>query len=129
MGLTIEIVTPGDGKTYPRAGDIVSIHYVGTLEDGSKFDSSFDRGRPFQVELGMGTVIKGWEEGWIYWFTCSEAYLMLKLGVLKLSKGEKAILTIPSDLAYGDQGVPPLIPPNALLKFEMELLEIHRPVS
>ncbi|KAJ8080446.1 FK506 binding protein proline rotamase rapamycin-binding protein [Marasmius sp. AFHP31] len=112
MGLTIEIVTPGDGKTYPRAGDIVSIHYVGTLEDGSKFDSSYDRGRPFQVELGSGTVIRGWEEG-----------------VQKLSKGEKAILTIPPELAYGDQGAPPLIPPDSLLKFEMELLEIHRPVS
>ncbi|KAG7088303.1 FK506 binding protein proline rotamase rapamycin-binding protein [Marasmius oreades] len=112
MGLTIEIVAPGDGKTYPRAGDIVSIHYVGTLEDGTQFDSSYDRGRPFQVELGVGAVIKGWEEG-----------------VLKLSKGEKAILTIPPNLAYGDEGVPSLIPPNALLKFEMQLLEIHRPVS
>ncbi|KAK7056923.1 hypothetical protein VNI00_002641 [Paramarasmius palmivorus] len=112
MSVTIQIVRPGDERTFPRAGDIVSIHYVGTLEDGSKFDSSFDRGRPFQVELGSNTVIKGWEEG-----------------VLRLSKGEKAILTIPPDLAYGDRGVPPLIPPNATLNFEMELLEIHRPVS
>ncbi|KAF9267316.1 peptidyl-prolyl cis-trans isomerase [Marasmius fiardii PR-910] len=130
MGLTIEIVEPGDGKTYPRAGDIVSIHYVGTLEDGSQFDSSFKRGDPFQVQLGMGKVIKGWEEGCIIGSVVLRRDVSdIQPGVLKLSKGEKAILTIPSDLAYGDKGVPPLIPPDALLKFEMTLLEIHRPVS
>ncbi|KAI3616103.1 macrolide-binding protein fkbp12 [Moniliophthora roreri] len=147
MGVTIQCVKPGDKRTFPRAGgqywfyispnlpiekfrhpDIVSIHYVGTLEDGSKFDSSFDRGRPFQVELGSNTVIKGWEEGRIH-CTYQQTYAQESAGVLRLSKGEKAILTIPPDLAYGDRGVPPLIPKNATLKFEMELLEIHRPVS
>lgn len=103
-------LVPGDGKTFPKTGDIVSIHYVATLEDGSVFDSSYDRGRPFVVEIGTGKVIQGWDEG-----------------VPLLSQGEKAILTTPPDLAYGDNGVPPLIPPNSTLIFEMELLEIIRP--
>ncbi|KIK57182.1 hypothetical protein GYMLUDRAFT_75698 [Collybiopsis luxurians FD-317 M1] len=110
MGISVKSVFPGDGKTFPQKGDIVSIHYVATLEDGTIFDSSYNRGKPFTVEIGTGQAIKGWDEG-----------------VPLLSQGEKAILTTPPDLAYGENGVPPLIPPNSTLTFEMELLEIIRP--
>nr|GAT45057.1 peptidyl-prolyl cis-trans isomerase [Mycena chlorophos] len=63
QGVTVEILKPGDGSTYPKKGDIVTIHYVGTLDDGYKFDSSVDRQKPFQTEIGVGKVIKGWDEG------------------------------------------------------------------
>jgi len=86
----------------------VSIHYVGTLTDGSKFDSSRDRHDPFVTQIGVGKVIKGWDEG-----------------VPQLSLGEKAILTCEPDYAYGARGFPPVIPPNATLKFEVELLRIN----
>jgi len=108
MGLSIVTLIPGDGKTYPKPGDTVSIHYIGTLTDGSKFDSSHDRGQPFRVKIGQGVVIAGWDEG-----------------VPKMSLGEKALLTAPPEFAYGPAGVPPIIPPNATLKFEMELLKIE----
>lgn len=98
-GVDISRLTPGDGKTFPVAGDIVTIHYVGTLEDGQKFDSSRDRGAPFKVPIGVGHVIRGWDEG-----------------VPQLSKGEKAVLTITGDYAYGERGFPGVIPPNATLK-------------
>ncbi|KAL1411285.1 FK506 binding protein proline rotamase rapamycin-binding protein [Vanrija albida] len=108
MGVTIERISPGDGKTFPKKGDKVTIHYVGTLEkDGSKFDSSRDRGSPFQCQIGVGQVIKGWDEG-----------------VPQLSLGEKAILTATPDYAYGPRGFPPVIPPNSTLKFEVELIKI-----
>ncbi|KAI8985018.1 peptidyl-prolyl cis-trans isomerase [Trametes punicea] len=109
MGVTVEVITPGDGKTFPRKGDRVKIHYVGTLLDGKKFDSSRDRGAPFETEIGVGKVIKGWDEG-----------------VPQLSLGEKAILTATPDYAYGARGFPPVIPPNSTLQFEVELLEIIR---
>jgi len=86
----------------------VTIHYVGTLLDGSKFDSSRDRNDPFVTQIGVGKVIKGWDEG-----------------VPQLSIGQKAILTATSDYAYGPRGFPPVIPPNATLKFEVELLAIN----
>ncbi|KAF5094370.1 hypothetical protein D0Z00_003575 [Geotrichum galactomycetum] len=98
MGVTIKSLSAGDGKTYPKVGDTVSIHYVGTLENGQKFDSSRDRGTPFQTPIGVGRVIKGWDEG-----------------VPQLSLGEKAVLTITGDYAYGPRGYPGLIPPNATL--------------
>ncbi|KAJ4485255.1 hypothetical protein J3R30DRAFT_3654801 [Lentinula aciculospora] len=107
MGVTIESIASGDGVTFPKDGDKVSIHYVGTLVDGTKFDSSRDRGTPFQTEIGVGKVIRGWDEG-----------------VPKLSLGEKAILTATPDYAYGTRGFPPVIPPNATLRFEVELLKI-----
>jgi len=88
----------------------VKIHYVGTLSDGTTFDSSRDRGEAFQTEIGVGKVIKGWDEG-----------------VLLLSKGQKAILTATADYAYGNRGFPPYIPPNSTLNFEMELLDIKVP--
>lgn len=108
MGVTIERLVPGDGKTFPKKGDKVKIHYVGTLMDGSKFDSSRDRGVPFETEIGVGKVIKGWDEG-----------------VLQLSLGEKANLIATPDYAYGARGFPPVIPANSTLKFEVELLKIN----
>jgi len=107
MGVEIERLTPGDGQTYPKTGDTVTIHYVGTLLDGTKFDSSRDRNKPFETEIGVGRVIKGWDEG-----------------VPQLSLGEKAVLTASPDFAYGPRGFPPVIPPNSTLKFEVELLKI-----
>ncbi|KAG8712914.1 FK506 binding protein proline rotamase rapamycin-binding protein [Ceratobasidium sp. 395] len=108
MGVEIERISPGDGKTFPKPGDKVKIHYVGTLADGSKFDSSRDRGSPFQTQIGVGRVIKGWDEG-----------------VPQLSLGEKAKLTITPDYGYGARGHPPVIPGNATLCFEVELLHIE----
>ncbi|KAJ3524834.1 hypothetical protein NMY22_g10834 [Coprinellus aureogranulatus] len=109
MGVTVEKVSPGDGKTFPKKGDHVQIHYVGTLvEGGKKFDSSRDRGVPFETEIGVGKVIKGWDEG-----------------VPQLSLGEKAILIVTHDWAYGSRGFPPVIPPNSALRFEVELLKIN----
>jgi FK506-binding protein 1 len=108
MGVSIERLSPGDGKTFPRKGDAVTIHYVGTLRNGKKFDSSRDRGEPFQTEIGVGRVIKGWDEG-----------------VPQLSLGEKAVLTITPDYGYGPRGFPPVIPPNSDLVFEVELLAIN----
>jgi FKBP-type peptidyl-prolyl cis-trans isomerase len=89
------------------AGKQVTVHYVGTLTDGSKFDSSRDRGKGFSFTLGAGQVIKGWDQG-----------------VAGMKVGGMRRLTIPSDLAYGDRGFPPVIPPRATLVFEVELLSV-----
>ncbi|QPG76316.1 FK506 binding protein proline rotamase rapamycin-binding protein [Brettanomyces nanus] len=106
--LKIEVIAPGDGKTFPQTGDLVTVHYTGTLENGKKFDSSRDRHKPFQFRLGLGMVIAGWDQGFA-----------------KMSLGEKAILTIPGHMAYGDRGFPGLIPPNATLIFDVEMLKIN----
>lgn len=108
MGVTVETLSPGDGKTFPRKGSTVKIHYVGTLSDGTKFDSSRDRGSPFVTQIGVGKVIKGWDEG-----------------VPQLSLGQKAVLTVTPDYAYGARGFPPVIPPSSTLRFEVELLGIE----
>jgi FKBP-type peptidyl-prolyl cis-trans isomerase FkpA len=101
-------LTPGSGDVVAKAGDSVSVHYVGTLTDGTKFDSSRDHGQPFQFVLGQGRVIKGWDEG-----------------VAGMKVGEKRKLTIPPALGYGARGAPPKIPPNATLVFEVELLAVN----
>ena len=105
-GLSYEIVTEGTGAV-AESGQTVVVHYTGTFEDGRKFDSSVDRGQPFEFPLGAGRVIRGWD-----------------LGVAGMRIGEKRILHIPSDLAYGERGAPGAIPPNTDLIFEVELLEI-----
>ena len=104
--LKIEDLKPGAGQE-AKSGDHVTVHYVGTLTDGNKFDSSRDRGKGFAFQLGAGKVIKGWDQG----------VAGMKIGGLRK-------LTIPSDLAYGARGFPPVIPPNATLVFEVELLQI-----
>ena len=104
--LKIEILKEGTGVA-AKNGDIVSVHYTGTLISGTKFDSSVDRGQPFSFTLGAGQVIKGWDQG-----------------VLGMKVGEQRKLFIPSDLAYGASGAGGIIPPNAPLIFEVELLEI-----
>jgi len=108
MGVQVTTITPGDGQTFPKTGDQVSIHYVGTLENGKQFDSSRDRGKPFVTKIGVGQVIRGWDEG-----------------VPQLSLGQKARLECSPDYAYGEQGYPPIIPGNSTLFFEVELLKIN----
>jgi FKBP-type peptidyl-prolyl cis-trans isomerase len=103
----IEILKEGQGVA-AKNGDNVSVHYVGTLTDGKKFDSSLDRGQPFSFILGAGQVIQGWEQG-----------------VLGMKVGEKRKLTIPSELGYGERGAGGIIPPNATLIFEVELMKIN----
>jgi peptidylprolyl isomerase len=97
----------GDGST-PETGQIVVVHYTGWLEDGTKFDSSLDRGQPFSFPLGQGSVIPGWDEG-----------------VATMQVGGKRQLVIPAELGYGDAGAGASIPPGATLIFEVELLEIQ----
>lgn len=104
--LKIEDVKVGDGAV-AEAGKTVEVHYTGTLQDGTKFDSSLDRGTAFTFKLGNGDVIKGWDQG-----------------IAGMKVGGKRKLTIPSQLAYGDNGYPPVIPPKATLLFEVELLAV-----
>ncbi|XP_074544828.1 uncharacterized protein LOC141804346 [Halichoeres trimaculatus] len=105
MGVEVETLRPGDGKSFPQKGNTVSVHYVGTLTNGTKFDSSRDRAEPFQFKIGCGQVIKGWDEG-----------------VARMSRGELARLTCSPDYAYGARGYPPIIPANSTLIFEVELI-------
>ncbi|KAH0639666.1 hypothetical protein KY285_036252 [Solanum tuberosum] len=104
-GLKKKLVKEGEGWDTPEAGDEVEVHYTGTLLDGTKFDSSRDRGTPFKFTLGQGQVIKGWDQG-----------------IKTMKKAENAIFTIPPELAYGESGSPPTIPPNSTLQFDVELL-------
>lgn len=104
-GLKKKLVKEGQGWDTPDNGDEVEVHYTGTLLDGTQFDSSRDRGTPFKFTLGQGQVIKGWD-----------------LGIKTMKKGENAIFTIPPELAYGESGSSPTIPPNATLQFDVELL-------
>ncbi len=104
-GLLVYIVEEGSGNI-PKAGDQVVVHYYGTLQDGTKFDSSYDRGEPFRFVLGRGSVIQGWER----------AFAALPVGT-------KAVLVIPPHLGYGNRSVGP-IPPNAVLIFYVHLLGV-----
>ncbi len=105
--LKVEILQNGDGAE-AKAGQTVSVHYTGWLTDGTKFDSSVDRGQPFGFPLGAGRVIKGWDEG-----------------VAGMKVGEKRRLTIPASMGYGARGAGAVIPPNATLVFEVELLGVN----
>jgi FKBP-type peptidyl-prolyl cis-trans isomerase len=104
--LLIEDIKEGTGSA-AKAGQTVVVHYVGTLTNGKKFDSSRDRGQGFSFPLGGGRVIKGWDQG-----------------VVGMKVGSLRKLTIPPHLAYGERGFPPVIPANSTLVFEVELLEI-----
>lgn len=107
-GIQIEDVVVGEG-TEAHKGNKVSVNYLGTLaSNGKKFDSSYDRNEPFTFKLGSGQVIEGWEKG-----------------IVGMREGGKRILTIPPEKAYGPNGYPPVIPPNATLKFEVELVEVQ----
>jgi peptidylprolyl isomerase len=105
-GLKYTVLKAGTGAT-PKTGQTVFVHYTGTLEDGKKFDSSRDRGQAFSFKLGVGQVIKGWDEG---------------LSTMKV--GERRKLEIPSELGYGARGAGGVIPPDAKLIFDVELLKI-----
>ena len=105
--LLAEDLDVGTGTEAVR-GKTVSVHYTGTLLDGKKFDSSLDRGEPFEFRLGAGMVIAGWDQG-----------------VAGMKVGGKRKLTIPSHLGYGDRGYPGVIPPRATLVFEVELLAVR----
>lgn len=105
-GLKYVDMVEGTGAT-PQKGQTVIVHYTGTLENGKKFDSSVDRGQPYEFRLGEGAVIKGWDEG-----------------LASMKVGGKRKLIIPPVLGYGQRGSPPNIPPNSILLFDVELLGV-----
>jgi peptidylprolyl isomerase len=97
----------GDGDV-PKVGQRVTVHYTGWLEDGKKFDSSYNRNTPLEFSVGVGEMIRGFDEG-----------------ILSMKKGGKRKLFIPSNLAYGSNGIPGVIPPDATIIFEVELIDIN----
>lgn len=105
--LKVEDLMIGDGKECVR-GALILTHYTGWLEDGTKFDSSHDRGRPFECVIGTGRVIKGWD-----------------IGMMGMKTGGRRKLFVPAHLAYGERQIGPLIKPNSNLLFEIELLEVR----
>lgn len=107
MSLIIEDIQEGSGKEATK-GKEITVHYTGWLENGTKFDSSLDRSQPLTITLGVGQVIKGWDEGFD-----------------GMKEGGKRKLTIPSEMGYGARGAGGVIPPNATLIFEVELLKVY----
>ncbi len=105
-GLEYIVTAEGDGAV-PTKGQTISAHYTGYLLNGTKFDSSVDRGQPFETQIGVGRVIQGWD-----------------LAFTDMKVGEKRVLFIPSELGYGDRGAGGVIPPNATLVFDVQLLDI-----
>ncbi|KAG7313028.1 hypothetical protein JYU34_000109 [Plutella xylostella] len=106
--LKVEVVSVPEGCTVKsKQSDMLTMHYTGTLDDGHKFDSSYDRDQPFTFQIGVGQVIKGWDQG-----------------LLDMCVGEKRKLTIPSSLGYGERGAGNVIPPHATLHFDVELINI-----
>ena len=105
MPVDIDTINAGDGTNFPKKGNQVECHYVLTLENGKKIDSSRDRGKPFTFKLGHGEVIKGWDQG-----------------VAQMSKGQRVTMKISPDLGYGAGGIPGTIPPNSTLVFDVELI-------
>lgn len=105
--LKVDKTHSGSGET-AQAGQVVSVHYVGQLEDGTVFDSSRERGQPIEFVLGQGQVIRGWDEG-----------------IAGLSVGDQARLTIPAEMGYGERGVPGVIPAGATLIFDVELMGVR----
>lgn len=109
QGLQIQDEVVGQGADTVQVGDVLTVHYTGRLTDGKVFDSSLSRNEPFQFKVGAGMVIKGWDEG-----------------LLGMKVGGKRVLIIPSDYAYGDEGISGVIPGGATIVFEVELLKITR---
>lgn len=107
-GVEIKTVFPGDGVHFPKKGQFALVHYVGSLLDGTVFESSRKRGRPFDFLVGANHVIPGWDKA-----------------IRKMSRGERANLTIVPEMAYGAKGRPPVVPPNAVLRFEIELIDSY----
>lgn len=107
MNLQMEFLKAGSGEA-AQPGQAVVVHYTGWLADGTKFDSSLDRNEPFEVAAGVGQVIAGWD-----------------LALTRMRAGDKVKLTIPPELAYGDQEIGGLIPPRSTLIFEVELIEVR----
>uniref|UniRef100_A0A1I7Z3S5 peptidylprolyl isomerase n=1 Tax=Steinernema glaseri TaxID=37863 RepID=A0A1I7Z3S5_9BILA len=107
MPVQIDTIKAGDETTFPKKGQTVQCHYVLTLENGTKIDSSRDRGKPFSFKIGKGEVIAGWDQG-----------------LLQMSVGQRAKLTISSDMGYGARGIPGTIPGGATLLFDVELLGV-----
>mmetsp|Transcript_22791 Transcript_22791/g.31848 ORF Transcript_22791/g.31848 Transcript_22791/m.31848 type:complete len:109 (+) Transcript_22791:134-460(+) len=108
MGVTKTTIAPGDGVNFPKRGDKLTMHYTGTLTNGQEFDSSHKKKRPFSFTIGVGQVIRGWDEG-----------------VIQMSLNEQAELHITPDYGYGQAGAGGVIPPNATLIFKVHLLEIN----
>uniref|UniRef100_A0A914Z7K5 peptidylprolyl isomerase n=1 Tax=Panagrolaimus superbus TaxID=310955 RepID=A0A914Z7K5_9BILA len=107
MPVDIETLKEGNGSTFPQKGQTVTCHYVLTLQNGKKVDSSRDRGKPFSFKIGKGEVIQGWDQG-----------------LAKMSIGQRAKLTISPDLGYGSSGAGAAIPPNSTLIFDVELISV-----
>merc|ERR1719229_950335 len=107
-GFSLKVTSSSMPCSFPKSGDTVTVHYIGTLEDGKKFDSSRDRGEPIQFVLGRGKVIRGWDQG-----------------IKMMCLGEHGVLHVPSYKGYGTSGAPPAIPPSADLDFDVELLGIN----